>query len=73
MAFEDIEASELFPVVTFYSSSPGEKVSAAGYCPSKHHSCVFVNPPHIPPPPKHAYSTIYFFTPKSIKCSFLIF
>ena len=28
MAFDDIEASELFPVVTFYSSSPGEKVSA---------------------------------------------
>ncbi|XP_076465936.1 putative E3 ubiquitin-protein ligase HERC1 isoform X3 [Babylonia areolata] len=26
VAFEDIEASELFPVVTFYSSSPGEKV-----------------------------------------------
>ncbi|KAK7116135.1 hypothetical protein V1264_001871 [Littorina saxatilis] len=26
VAFEDIEASELYPVVTFYSSSPGEKV-----------------------------------------------
>lgn len=26
VAFEDIDASELYPCVTFYSSSPGEKV-----------------------------------------------
>lgn len=26
LAFEDIEATELYPVVMFYSSNPGEKV-----------------------------------------------
>ena len=33
LAFDDVEASELYPVVMFYSSNPGEKVAAFGRVP----------------------------------------
>jgi len=29
LAFQDVEAAELFPCVLFYSTNPGEKVSSA--------------------------------------------
>lgn len=30
LAFEDVDATELYPCVMFYSSNPGEKVGQTG-------------------------------------------
>ena len=49
LAFQDVEATELFPCVLFYSTNPGEKVKITDYEPKRPLKTLVAGEPHCSP------------------------
>ncbi|CAG7693965.1 unnamed protein product, partial [Allacma fusca] len=49
LAFQDVDASELFPCVLFYSTNPGEKVKITDYEPKRPLKTLVAGEPHCAP------------------------